>query len=385
MKNNTRLTLTSYLFFFLVGFFINIGGAVTGALAESLATGTAVIGYSFSAFMAGRFLGITSNSLLLKKKKLNKNVYIRLSSTISLASIAGLGFTKNAWMLAIFLFIAGIGIGLQYSISNLILVDLYSGQKKAFHISMVNFLYSAGSICSPFLTGVLLNLGFHWLSPYLGYAILLIFAIILLSRTDYKNLFLDSTENTQDSGKMTKDHALICFAIVLYILAEFSITFWTPVYMKEALGKNTLFAGACVSTFWIAVLIGRLLTGFILRYIKSRTFILIAGILAVLSLFTMWRITSNVILLPAMFMCGFFCAGLFPAIFTFGTDFSESLKRTFPTFMMLSAATGSFLAMPMGSLVKNIVGVVWMPLVPAIAIALTCLLILITRPTPKNQ
>lgn len=378
MKNNTRLTLTSYIFFFLVGFFINIGGAVTSALAQSLATGTAVIGYCFSAFMIGRFFGISGNGLLLKKEKLNKNIYVRLASIISLATVFFLQFASNTWILAMCLFVAGIGIGLQYSISNLIIVDVHTGKRRAFHISIINFLYSAGSIASPFLAGLLLKRGLPWISTYVGYALLLVLALIVLIRTDYNTLFQTDQGKATDSGKLTRDHALVCAALVLYILAEFSITFWTPVYMREALGKDALFAGTCVSTFWIAILTGRILTSILLKHIKARTFILTSGVFAFASLLVLRLVSADSLVLLVMFTSGIFCAGLFPAIFTFGTDIAESLKRTFPTLMMLSAATGSFLAMPTGSIVKSLVGVAWMPLVPAIAIALMYIIISFT-------
>jgi len=374
-NNTRRQTLLTYVFFFLVGFFINIGGAVTSTAARSLATGTAVIGYCFSAFMLGRFAGITVNGILLKIPSLDKNLYIRLIPLVSLFAVAGLQLTGSVPVLALFLFIGGIGIGCIYSTSNMILVDIYSGSRKAFHISMINFLYSAGSICSPFIAGFLLQGGAAWHHPYLAYALLVLPALLLTLSTDFGRLYSSSPAEVKDSGRMNARLWMICAAIVTYILAEFSITYWTPVYMREALGRDSLFAGSCVSAFWIAVLIGRFSAGIILRRVKPRTYILLSGFLAIIVLVALRLATADAVILVLVFLSGLFCAGLFPSIFIFGTDMSESLKRTFPTLLMLSAATGSFLAMPAGSFVKNLAGIEYVLLIPVAALVLMFVLI----------
>jgi len=369
-KNNDRLTFVSYAFFFLVGFFINIGGAVTSTAARDLQTGTAVIGWCFSAFMAGRFLGIIGNGFLLKNHAVRKNRYIRIIPWVSLAAVAGLQAVNSVPFLAACLFLAGVGIGGIYSTSNMILVDIYAGPRKSFHISMINFLYSAGSICSPFLAGVLLQNGYGWNRPYLLYAVAILLVLAFSARTDFGALYSSGKAEEKDTGKMNPSLWMICASIVVYILAEFSITYWTPVYMREALGRDSLFAGSCVSAFWIAVLIGRFSAGLILRHVRPRAYILTSGFLAIVSLVALRLATADAVILVLVFLSGLFCAGLFPSIFIFGTDMSETLKRSFPTFLMLSAATGSFLAMPAGSLVKNIVGIEYVLLIPVAALVL---------------
>lgn len=385
MKNNALLTFTSYAFFFLVGYFINIGGAVTNSLAQSLLVETATIGYCFSAFMIGRFIGITGNGILMKKAWVDKKIYIRVAPAVTLAAIAGLALTGNAAFLALVLFVAGIGIGLMYSISNMILVDIYSGKQKAFHITMINFIYSAGGVSSPIIAGFILKHGFAWKYPYLLYALLVLAVLLMTIPAHYSVLYTEKKEEARNTGKMNPALWLICASIVLYILAEFSITYWMPVYMRETLGKDALFAGATVSAFWIAVLIGRFIAGIAIQRISPRIYVLASGVLAIVALLSLRALESETPVLAASFFSGLFCAGLFPSIFTLGTDMSESLKRTFPTLMMLSAATGSFLAMPAGSLVKKLVGVSQMLLIPAIAIALMCVLIVLSAIAARER
>ena len=266
----------------------------------------------------------------------------------------------------------------MYSISNMILIDVYDGKKKAFHITMINFAYSAGAVTSPLIAGYLMNGGFVWKTPYVLYALLLLGVILITIPANYRALYTENKEEVKNAGKMNSSLWFICASIVLYILAEFSITYWLPVYMKETLGKDALFAGMTVSVFWIAVLIGRIIAGIAIQHIRPRLYILVIGFLGILALLALRSLTSDTPVLIASFLAGLFCAGLFPSIFTLGTDMSESLKRTFPTLMMLSAATGSFLAMPAGSLVKKFIGVGQMLMIPAVALALMCVFILLS-------
>lgn len=377
-KNRRCLTFTSYAFFFLTGYFINIGGAVTGTVASSLMVGTATIGYCFSAFMIGRFVGITGNGILIKKPSIDKQSYLRLAPALSLVAVAGLFATRSVPVLAISLFVAGIGIGVLYSSSNMILVETYEGKRKAFHITMMNFLYSVGGVSSPIVAGKLLKAGNAWNVPYALFALLLILVLLLAIPADYRALYAERHDGARDAGTMDARLAFVCAAIVFYILAEFSITYWTPVYMKEALGKDPLFAGATVSAFWIAVLAGRFLAGLASRFIRPRVYILCSGLLGFASVLALSAIRSDTAIFAACFAVGLFLSGLFPSIFTLGTEMSESLKRTFPTFMMLAAATGSFLAMPMGSAVKSVVGVSRVLLIPAVALAIMCACIIAT-------
>lgn len=371
-NNRYYLTFTSYAFFFLTGYFINIGGAVTGTVAANLLVGTATIGYCFSAFMIGRFVGITGNGILIKKPSMNKQLYLRLAPALSLAAVAGLYATRSVPVLAVSLFVAGIGIGILYSSSNMILVETYEGKQKAYHITMMNFLYSVGGVSSPIVAGKLLKAGNAWNVPYTIFASLLILALLLAIPANYRELYAERDDGARDEGTMNARLWFVCAAIVFYILAEFSITYWTPVYMREALGKDPLFAGTTVSAFWIAVLVGRFLAGLASRLIRPRVYVLFSGLFGLASVLALSAIRSDGLIFAACFAVGLFLSGLFPSIFTLGTEMSESLKRTFPTLMMLAAATGSFLAMPVGSAVKSVVGVGRVLLIPAVALALMC-------------
>lgn len=381
--NRYYLTFTSYAFFFLTGYFINIGGAVTSTVAAKLMVGTATIGYCFSAFMLGRFVGISGNGILIMKPSTNKQLYLRLAPALSLAAVIGLFATRSVPALAVSLFVAGIGIGVLYSASNMILVETYEGKKKAFHITMMNFLYSVGGVSSPIVAGKLLKAGTAWNAPYAIFAALLVLALLLALPANYSALYAEKHALSRDAGTMSARLSFVCAAIVFYILAEFSITYWTPVYMREALGKDPLFAGATVSAFWIAVLAGRFLAGLASRFIRPGVYILCTGVLGLFSVLALSAIRSDGAIFAVCFAVGLFLSALFPMIFTLGTEMSESLKRTFPTFMMLAAATGSFLAMPVGSAVKSAVGVERVLLIPAVALALMCVFVIATSRREK--
>lgn len=377
-RNKALLTFTAYAFFFLSGFFINIGGAITNTLASTLGVTTAFVGFGFMAFMVGRVVGISGNGILFKKRTVNRDIYIRGAVILMLAVIAGLLTTSALWQFTAWIFVAGAMVGMLYSSSNMILVDLYEGKSKAFHISMINFLYSAGGVTSPFLAGLILKNGYAWNRPYLMPAAVIIVFIAVTARARFSALYVTHEDTKTEAEKPVFELPLlmVSLSIVCYIMAEYSITYWMPVYMREALGKDVLFAGTTVSAFWIAVLAGRFAQSMLIARIRPRLYLIASGLAAVVCLLVLRTLTNDASILVFSALSGFFCSGLFPGLFIFGSDRAEHIKHTFPTLMMLSAASGSFLAMPAGSIVKDTAGIDAILLTPAVAIAIMVALVI---------
>ncbi len=374
--------MSAYAFFFLSGFFINVGGPVSNAAAAAFGTDTAALGFCFSLFMVGRFIGITGNGVLVRKPGLDRNLHLRALAFAPLAAATGLVLaTGSLYAFAAWIFLAGIGIGGIYSASNMILVDIFEGTRRAFHISMINFLYSVGAVFSPALSGALLARGFPWYSPYVAFAGALVLWLAATGRTSFKGLFSGHEAESPAAkpgigpARISPALLLVCAAIVLVIFAEYTVTFWTPIYLREYRGEDALFSGLAVSAFWIAVLAGRFIESMLIARIRPRLYLIATGILAVAALLTLPFQSSRPAIIAAVVASGALCAGLFPALFTFGASMAESLKRTFPTLMMLSAATGSFLAMPAGSLIKKTAGMRGVMFAAPVAVMLTAAIV----------
>ncbi len=380
MNATLASAITSYAFFFLTGFFINIGGPVSNAAAAAFGTDTAALGFCFSLFMAGRLIGILGNGALVRKRGVNRNVHVRalgLAAFFAAAGIILLARGVNGF--AAWIFLAGIAIGGMYSASNMILVDIFEGSRRAFHVSMINFFYSVGAVLSPALSGALLKLGAPWYAPYVAFAAILLAWAAVTAGASFARLFggtgaepqSPSPSAAQSPERITPPLLLICAAIVLVIFAEYMTTFWTPVYLREFRGEDALFSGLAVSAFWVAVLIGRFAESMLIARIRPRFYILASGAAAIIALLALPFQASRPAILVSAFASGALCAGLFPALFTFGASRAERLKHTFPTLMMVSAAIGSFLAMTAGSLIKRAAGVQGVMFAAPVAVALT--------------
>jgi len=392
MNPTLAAAISSYAFYFLSGFFINIGGPISNAAAKSFGTDTAALGFCFSLFMVGRFIGISGNGVLVRRRGLNRNVHVRLLALAPLLAATGLLFaTRGLYAFAAWIFFAGIGIGGIYSASNMILVDIFDGPRRAFHLSMINFLYSVGAVLSPTLAGALLERGLPWNAPYATFAVALLLWAAVTARSSFAGLFAshgavagkDKPEGENPTAaagpeRVTAPLILICAAIVLVIFSEYTITFWTPIYLREFRGEDALFAGLAVSAFWVAVLTGRFVESMLIARIKPKRYLVASGTLAVLALTAMPFQSSKPAIIASIAVSGALCAGLFPALFTFGAARAEKLKHTFPTLMMLSAATGSFLAMPSGSLLKTVAGMRGVMFAAPVAVAVTVVIVALT-------
>jgi TsgA-like MFS transporter len=331
--------------------------------------------------MIGRLTGIILNSRFMINKRINKDVYIRLVAAGGILATLGVCNAPTVPIFALSIFVAGIVIGMYYSTSNMILADIYSGPQRAFHIGIINFLYSLGGVSSPFLAGFLLKQGFSWNTPYLIALGIILLILTVTAGARYRDLYASYTPPARTGGKVKIEAPvwMACASIVLYIFAEYSITYWTPIYMQESLGKDPLFAGSVVSAYWIAVLIGRFVQSMLASRIRPRFYIIASGVLSIIAILILRFLTGNTPIMVMAFMAGITTAGIFPALYTFGTEQAEHIKHTAPTLMMLSAGTGSFLAMPAGSAVKSVVGIDYIMYTPAVALLIMCALVLAIR------
>ncbi len=382
MTRTAAATVTAYAFFFLTGFFINLGGTVSNAAAAAFGTDTAALGICFSLFMAGRLGGILGNGALVRLR-INRDLHLRLIALVPLLATAAMILAaRNLAGFAALIFLNGIGIGLVYSASNMILVDVYEGGKRAFHLSMINFLYSLGAVFAPTAAGYIVGLGLPWNAPYLLFALLLAAWFAVTARSSFAGLFEAPSGAGEgpaaDSGGITLPLVLVCAAIAFSIFGEYMVTFWTPIYLREYRQADPLFAGMTVSAFWIAVLAGRFAESMLIARIKPRRYLVASSLAAAAALAVLPFQASPAGILGTAFAGGLFCAGVFPALFTFGASRAERLKRTFPTLMMLSAAAGSLLAMPAGSLVKRAVGIRTIMFAGPAAFLLVAVLALVT-------
>jgi fucose permease len=107
---------------------------------------------------------------------------------------------------------------------------------------------------------------------------------------------------------------LYWITLVLAVSVEFCMVFWSADYMERALGLPRSSAVQTVSLFLAGMILGRLVSSWILRYIAASTVVLASMLLGALAFMLFWRTETAWVAMIGLAFTGFFVSSLYPLI-----------------------------------------------------------------------
>lgn len=290
-----------------------LGPSLPG-LAENTRTRLGEIGVLFTARSFGYLLGSLGLGRAFDRLPGHTLLVSVLLVMIVTAALAPL--IPYLWLLALILFVLGIGEGTLDIGVNLLLV--WAQRRRAGpYLNALHFFFGFGATLSPILVAqaILHTGGFAW--AFWGLALYLLPLAAWLARLPSPAPPARAAEDIREGGRALLV-ALISFFFFLYVGAEVSFGGWIYTY-AIALGLgNVSVAASLTSAFWGALTIGRL-AGILVAARLSPRLILIADLLGCL-------LSMAVILLfPASDLgvwvgaigLGFCMASIFPTMLAF--------------------------------------------------------------------
>ncbi|TSC26840.1 MFS transporter [Corallococcus sp. Z5C101001] len=299
---------------------------------------TAAVAYFFSGLLAGRLMRALKLGLLL---------------ALSTGSVAlGLAGYATVPLFALFLLAAcfiGFGSGAIDSALNNYAAQNF-GPK---HMNWLHAAYSVGAALGPALMTALLTRGAGWRSGYavIG-ATLGVLAITFLftrrqwdgpARADGEVDAGHPTGSALDAVRRPRVWLQIA-TFFFYTGVEVTAGQWSYTVLTESRGLHTSVAGTFVSLYWGALLVGRILSGFIVERLGPVRMLRVCTVLAVVGvlLFTLPSVPPVV----GLVVLGFALAPIFPGLMSetprrVGTDVSGHAVG-----FQVSAATMGVAALP---------------------------------------
>ncbi len=344
--NSTKLvkiiTLGAFFAFFLFGFSDNLKGATFPVLLDDLsfnyAYGSTILLLSYFGFLIATLITGPLSDVAGKK------VVIFLAIIFLLVGMLGYSFVSEVWMLALSMFIMGLGLGALEVGANLIIVDVHP-EDKGRYLNLLAFFHGLGSMIAPLYAGQMLVMGFSWRRVYqfgagIAFLVLVYFLLAKYPRTsstqknklDFKNL-----------GKSVFSRQMIFFfaSITLYVAAEIGVGAW----LVEFLQKIKL-QSISQSTFYLALFFGTITAGrfmgsfFVSRigYLKSLLYAgLLAAICVAIGIFSSAKLA---ILLP---LSGFFYSIIFSTITAAVSELHQENQGTILGLLFTFAGLGGML------------------------------------------
>lgn len=264
---------------FLYAVYLGALGVLLPAIGDSFEMGPAAQGRLFPANFLGFIAGVLlcgSLSDRLGRKAVLLGGVAAYALGLVLFSRAG---TFPLALLATGL--VGAGSGAMETVASALATDLFP-ERRAFLINALQVAFGAGAALGPALAHRLLTAGTDWRALLLALAaanVLLFFALALQPVADIRQGSEALDWNALRSILRQPVFLALCLSQALYVGAEVGFASWMPTYFLRRLPGGAAWAGTVVTVFWIAMTLGRVVTGSLLTRLPllRLTFFLTVG------------------------------------------------------------------------------------------------------------
>ena len=290
-------------------------------------------------------LGILAGSLLFGPvaDKYGFRILMTVSCILLAAGFEGIAFASSAGLLKAYIFLIGLGGGAINGATSALVSDISDYDKTA-NISLLGVFFGIGALGMPLLLGIL-GENFRFGKIVVGVGILsfltgILFMIIKLPPPKMAQKIL--------TGKITdffRDRVLLLIAFFLFFQSSFEglMNNWTTTYLTDHLSVTQGVSLYGLSLFVAGMVIMRLLTGTILRYIPIKR-ILTASFFFILSgLICIASGISTIVALTGFIMVGAGLAGGFPIMLGLVGARYQNISGTAFSFVLTIALLGNML------------------------------------------
>jgi len=305
----SALLVVLYLAFALTGVLTALPGPLLPILLKKWLLNDAHAGWIVGAQFLGNLFGCLFT---------NRNP--RLSRLLGLALVAiGTGtfvFLRWPGLLASF-FCYGMGLGLAIPAINLTIAAAAAPNKRSAALNLLNSVWGLGAISAPTLVLASQHLAsIEKLLAALGMSAALLLALSLSGPK------VVAAANTNQAASKKAAHSLLFFAMgfFLYVGTETCIASWISVFAQRTFPNAHLLGFSVVTYFWAALVLGRAVSAYVLKWTSERSLYIAAAAIALLAFCAILggKIPSVVAL--GTILCGLALAPIFPILLSYAAD-----------------------------------------------------------------
>jgi fucose permease len=310
MQNNlirNRETWIAYILLAIYAYSLNILGPITPFLHDELKIAYAVSSLHFSAFAAGILVIGLAGHLVIQRTGHKRALAIGALGLGMGTLLLVLGRHPIATIGAAF--IMGVIGSLILAVVPALLAETH-GELRAVAISEANVLSSLVSAAAPLLVAGFMHLIIGWrLALIISALVSLGVGISLLRLYPSKGIGV----HTAGSGpSLPRLFWVYWIALVLAVSVEFCMIFWSPDYLELEMGILRSRAVQSVSLFLAGMIMGRLISSWLLRYFSAFKIVFTSILLGLLCFLIYWITENQTHAMISLAMIGFFVSGLYP-------------------------------------------------------------------------
>jgi TsgA-like MFS transporter len=343
MSNQVRITLVSFLAYFIMSGMLSPIGIIIGPMAEHFDQPITAISSLFSWLTFGILLGSILALIVFDWLAL-KPLLVLLYSALTVSLIT-LSIFNDLQVIALALGIVGVCCGIGLAGAATIISTTYEADRRASMLVITDGSFSvAGIVCSS-VAIYLLSRQVPWFGAYLFVAMIGVVVVLLtlVSRLP-RNGPLSAAPLAKEEGSSARWPAPVWLCIgslFLYTLGQYSLLWWLPTYIESALLVPRDQAGEVVSQFWTGMFVAQLFVAWWVLKVGVQRLMIIGSISTCLCSIPLWLVSDIDGLLILAFIWGVANLGLLKIIISFATLTVSTPTPRLVSGLLLGATLGT--------------------------------------------
>lgn len=342
LNNKKRITLASFLAYFIMSGMLSPIGIISGPMAEHFGRPITEITAGFSWLTLGILIGAIIALVVFDWFQL-KRIMVLLYCLISI-SLLSLTLHDNLSLALIAVGLVGICCGIGLAGAAVTISRTYDAERRASMLVITDSSFSvAGIICSMVAT-MLVARELHWASVYqfVAFVAMVVIALAVMST------FPATTTSDDDSATRHEPSArwpiivwLCVFSLFLYTLGQYSILLWIPNYAETVLDVSREQSGQIVSHYWMGMFTAQLFVSWWVLKVGVRRIVVLAASACTLFSAPMWMLTDINVLLIMAAVWGFSNLALLKVVLSFTTQMVAVPTARLVAGILLGATMGT--------------------------------------------
>jgi TsgA-like MFS transporter len=343
MSNQVRITLISFLAYFIMSGMLSPIGIIIGPMAEHFDQPITAISSLFSWLTFGILLGSVLALIVFDWLAL-KPLLLLLYGALTLSLII-LSIFDDLQVIALALGTVGICCGVGLAGAATIISTTYEADRRASMLVITDGSFSvAGIVCSS-VAIYLLSRQVPWFGVYVFVAAIggVVVLLTLVSRLPLNEPAIKTVLiNAEGPAARWPAPVWLCIgSLFLYTLGQYSLLWWLPTYIQSALLVPRDQAGEVVSQFWTGMFVAQLFVAWWVLKIGVQRLMIIGSISTCLCSIPLWLVSDIDGLLILAFIWGVANLGLLKIIISFATLTVSTPTPRLVSGLLLGATLGT--------------------------------------------
>ena len=342
-SNRIRLTWISFFSYALTGALVIVTGMVMGNIAEYFNLPISSMSNTFTFLNAGILVSIFLNAWLMEIIPLKRQLIFGF--VLMILAVAGLMVGHSLVMFSLCMFVLGVVSGITMSIGTFLITHIYEGRQRGSRLLFTDSFFSMAGMVFPIVAATLLanHVTWYWVYACIGVLYLAIFVLTLMSDFPVLGKKKDDQSEPVAKEKWGIGVLFLSIAALCYILGQLGFIQWVPEYASKHFNMSIEEAGALVSNFWTAYMVGMWIFSFILRFFDLQR---IVTVLAALSTVMMYLfVTTEQVGMLSMYILGlgFVSSAIYTTLITLGSLQTKVSSPKLVNFILTCGTIGTML------------------------------------------